>query len=166
MAQDIKVRVTLDDGEFKQGMQNDSKATGEFAKEVGSAADEISEAVRQQVMAVSKTGSYRKELRQTIRELQNMKFAYDALSDADKQGSFGVALAERITEVRERAAFLRDSIQDLNQEVSNLASDTSNFDAFKEVVSVTRDVFGAMVASMELAGTETESLENTMKKLA
>ena len=166
MAQDIKVRVTLDDGKFQQGMQNDAKATQDLGKATRTAAEEISESVRQQVMAVAKSGSYKKELRQTIKELQNLKFAYDNLSDADKNSATGSAMLSMITELRNRAAELKDSMADLNQEVSNLASDTSNFDAFKETISVTRDVFGAMVSSMELVGAETQTLESMMKKLA
>ena len=163
---DIKVKVRLEDVEFKSQMNETQQAVNNFGKSVNGASQQISEAVQKQVRAAESMGNYRRELRNTVKSLQNLQFAYADLSDADKNGDFGRALLQRINELQNRGAELRDTINDVNQTINNLASDTLSFDAFKESVEVGRDLMSAVVSSMELAGAETEQLQNVMKKLA
>lgn len=111
-------------------------------------------------------GNYRRELRNTVKSIQNLSFAYAELSDADKQSDVGRAMLARLNELKQRGAELKDTITDINNEIKNLASDTLSFDAFKESVEIGRDMMSAMVASMELAGAETEQLQNVMRRLA
>lgn len=165
MAQQVKVGVTLDDGQFREGIQEDEKELQGFSREVGTAAEEISASAAQQVAAAASMANYKKELRNSIKELQNLRMAFNDMNDEQKNSEVGRAMLEQMNQLRDRAAELTDYIGDMNQEIRNLASDTVAFDAFKEGVSVGRDVLGAFAATLEFAGEESEDLNAMIKRL-
>lgn len=165
MAQDIKVKLRLDDSEF-QNLGNDKRQVDDFGKSVNGAAQQISDQIKQQVRAAESIGNYKRQLRDTIRSIQNLSGAYAQLSDADKNGAVGQAMSQRLSELKQKAGALKDAVSDINTEVKNLASDTLNYDAFKQSVTAGRDIMSAYVSVMQLAGGESESLEMMMKKLA
>jgi hypothetical protein len=111
-------------------------------------------------------GNFKKELREASKELLNLQATYTALSEAEKNSDFGRALHERIGEVKNRAGELKDMVADLNQEINTLASDTGNFDAFKQGIEVVRDSLGAMTSVLSLTGNESKNLEMMLGRLA
>lgn len=166
MAQEIKVKVRLEDDEVKSKFSEDSKAVEGFGDSVKGAAAKVNESIQQQVRAAESIGNYRRQLRDTMRSIQNLSGAYAQLSQAEKQGDFGRALYARLQEVKKKGAELKDTISDINAEIKNLASDTAKFDAFKQGVTVGRDLMAAMVSTMQIAGQESEALQQMMQNLA
>lgn len=156
MAQDIKVKVRLDDGQFKSQLNENDNALDNFSNSVSEASQKVSEAAQKQVRAAEGMGNYRRELRNTVKSIQNLSFAYAELSDADKQSDVGRAMLARLNELKQRGAELKDTITDINNEIKNMASDTSGFDALRESIQIGSSIMSAFVSSMQLAGTETE----------
>ena len=60
MAQDIKVKVRLEDGEFKNNLTQDSQQLDNFGNSVKDAATKINQEVQAQVRAAESIGNYRR----------------------------------------------------------------------------------------------------------
>lgn len=74
-------------------------------------------------------------------------------------------MSQRLSELKQKAGALKDAVNDINTEIKNLASDTLGYDAFKQSVTAGRDIMGAYVSVMQLAGGETEELQNMVRRL-
>lgn len=165
MAQDIRVNVDLDDSKFRQGLAEDGQAVVEVGHEVGTAQSEIAQA-QQRMQQISGGDSVRKQMRQTITELQKLELAYKKLDKADKDSTFGETMKQRIDELKEKQAELIDFTGDLQSELNAMASDTTFLDGFTEGVTVARDVLSTFVSVAGLSDKEAESLAKTMNTLA
>ena len=88
--------------------------------------------------------SLKKEVGQARRAVENLAFAYAKMSKAEQQSGTGKALKRQLDEAKKYAADLKDLAQDVNQEISNMASDTAGWDAMKQGIGVARDGLTAL----------------------
>jgi hypothetical protein len=88
-------------------------------------------------------GSLKKELRAASNELVSLTAQYRAMSAAEKQSAGGQELAKKMDELRAKAGELKDTIGDVNTEITAMASDTPNLSAFGEILGVTGDLLSA-----------------------
>ena len=130
----LKATISADGSEFKQEME--------------------------QVM--SSTKNVTKELRQTTKDIQKMQTAYNAMSEEAKQSKFGEYLKQQINEATMAAAQLQDLKADIQQNISNLASDTVLWDGMAQGIEVARDSVTAFAASMGMTTKEGTLMGNTL----
>ena len=167
MAQsDYKVKLSAEDAGLKSTMQQSQQAMDQFADSVNEVGNTVTATASDIVQGMSSMTNFKREMRQTTAELLNLENAWASMDDAAKSSEVGRELAQKLTEVRDRAGELRDQIADTNQMISGLASDTANIDAAKQGVEMLRDSFSALTAVMSLTGGENKSLDRLMKTLA
>ena len=106
------------------------------------------------------------QLERTTSELQLLTAQYRALSAAEKSSPFGVELSSKIDTVRKKAGDLKDTISDVEREISAKSSDTQNLDVFNEALGIGADListYSSLVA--KLTGDE-EKLKNAIATIA
>ena len=74
--------------------------------------------------------SVKGKLKQTTKQLIDLTAKYRAMSAAEKESAGGRELASKMSALREEAGSLKDTVGDVNQEITALASDTPNLDVF------------------------------------
>lgn len=87
---------------------------------------------------------------------------YRQMSDAEKQGDFGKALASSIAELKIKAADLKDVMADTNMEIKNLASDTS----FTDGLNLMARTIGASASAIVAWTGDSKEMEAVIKDLA
>lgn len=88
---------------------------------------------------VKPNGTLKRELRMTTNELVSLTAQYRAMSAAEQQSAEGQALAQKMNQIREKAGELKDTIGDVNQEITVMASDTPNLDVFNDLIGIGAD---------------------------
>ena len=167
MAQsDYKVKLSAEDAGLQGTMQQSQKSMDQFADSVDEVGKTITATASDIVQGMSSMTNFKKEMRQTTAELLNLEHAWASMDDKAKSSDVGRELAQKLSEVRERAGQLRDQIADTNATITALASDTANIDAAKQGVEMLRDSFSALTAVMSMVGGENKSLDRLMKTLA
>lgn len=167
MAQsDYKVKLSAEDAGLQSTMQQAQQSMDQFADSVNEVGNTVTATASDIVQGMSSMTNFKKEMRQTTAELLNLEHAWESMDDTAKSSEIGRELAQKLTEVRDRAGQLRDQIGDTNATINALASDTANIDAAKQGVEMLRDSFSALTAVMSLTGGENKSLDRLMKTLA
>ena len=87
---------------------------------------------------------------------------YRQMSDAEKQGDFGKALSASISELKIKAADLKDVIADTNVELRNLSSDTN----FTDGLNLMTRTLGASMAAITAWTGESKEMDKVIKDLA
>ena len=81
----------------------------------------------------------KRELRMTSNELIKLTAQYRAMSDAEKASAQGQELARKMDQIREKAGELKDTIGDVESEITVMASDTPNLDVFNDLLGIGAD---------------------------
>lgn len=111
------------------------------------------------------TKALRAEQRDLIEEIATLTLQYRALSDAEKKSSAGRELDQKITNLTNKAAQLKDAMADVNRAVNVRASDTSNFTSISEGINLIVSGFGAATGAAKLLGISEEDLLEVQTKL-
>ena len=88
---------------------------------------------------VKPNGTLKKELRMITNELVSLTAQYRAMSAAEKASAKGQELAQKMDKIRAKAGELKDTIGDVNQEITVMASDTPNLDVFNDLIGIGAD---------------------------
>ena len=88
---------------------------------------------------VKPNGTLKRELRMTSNELIKLTAQYRAMSDAEKASSQGQELAQKMDQIRAKAGELKDTIGDVESEITVMASDTPNLDVFNDLLGIGAD---------------------------
>ena len=83
----LKVDLSLNDGNLKQQIQQDKQAVKDFGKSVGEQAQNFSKLTK---------------------EVISLEMTYANLSDEQKKSDIGAALAKQLNEAKEKAAQFKD----------------------------------------------------------
>lgn len=103
-------------------------------------------------------GSLKKQLMTAKREAQNLAGAFAQLSETEKKSEVGKQMAKDLDEAIRKASVLQDSLDDVNEQIKNMASDTADLEAFKEGLDLAKSVtVGLTGAFTELTGSEEEA---------
>lgn len=140
----LQQQLQADEAELKKIEDEISKlqATGDPFKGVGAGADN----------AGKSTASLRAQLRTLTEQIVQAK-----LSGQDIGAEYEALVA--------KAGKLKDSISDVNQEISNTASDTSNIDGLIGAAQGIAGAFSLAQGATALFGTESEELQSALVKL-
>ena len=154
----LKVDLSLNDGNLKQQINADKQAVKDFGKSVGEQAQNFSK-------VVGSITNYKRKLSELTKEVISLEMSYANLSDEQKKSDIGAALAKQLNEAKDKAAQFKDAIIDTQNEIKQLSSDSFKTDALTEGISTVSTSMSAMVAVTQLAGGETEKLQSAIAKL-
>ena len=97
----LKVDLSLNDGNLKQQIQQDKQAVKDFGKSVGEQAQNFTK-------VVGSITNYKRKLSELTKEVISLEMSYANLSDEQKKSDIGAALAKQLNEGKEKAAQLKD----------------------------------------------------------
>lgn len=155
----FSVRATFDGADLVKGFNDVKKEV----KGIENAGEDAKKSLDQMLQHKNSTSNYRRQLMQLTKQLTDLTVNYRSLSDEEKQSEFGVALAQRIDELTNKASMFKDAMLDVQQSISESASDTANWDAFQQLVDVSTS---ALQSFTGVAGLSEESVEELTRTIA
>lgn len=96
--------------------------------------------------------SVKTELRELVQEIAMLTIQYRNMSDEEKASAQGQELEEKMRTMTERAAELKDTIGDVNREITSGANDTQTFSAFTEGINLLISGVGGLTAASHALG--------------
>lgn len=155
----FSVKATFDGADLVKGFNDVKKEV----KGIENAGEDAKKSLDQMLQQKNSTSNYRRQLMRLTQQLTDLTVNYRSLSDAEKQSEFGVALAQRIDELTTKASMFKDAMLDVQQSISESASDTANWDAFQQLVDVSTS---ALQSFTGVAGLSEESVEGLTRTIA
>ena len=159
MSSVFSVKASFDGGDLVKGFNDIKKEV----KGIENAGEDAKKSLDQMLQQKNSTSNYRRQLMQLTKQLTDLTVNYRSLSDAEKQSEFGVALAKRIDELTTKASMFKDAMLDVQQSISESASDTANWDAFQQLVDVSTSALQSLTG---VAGLSEESVEGLTRTIA
>ena len=159
MSSVFSVKGSFDGADLVKGFNDVKKEV----KGLESAGEDAKKSLDQMLQQKNSTSNYRRQLMRLTQQLTDLTVNYRSLSDEEKQSEFGVALAQRIDELTTKASMFKDAMLDVQQSISESASDTANWDAFQQLVDVSTS---ALQSFTGVAGLSEESVEGLTRTIA
>ena len=159
MSSVFSVKASFDGGDLVKGFNDIKKEV----KGIENAGEDAKKSLDQMLQQKNSTSNYRRQLMRLTQQLTDLTVNYRRLSDEEKQSEFGVALAQRIDELTAKASEFKDAMLDVQQSISESASDTANWDAFQQLVDVSTS---ALQSFTGVAGLSEESVEGLTRTIA
>lgn len=122
----------------------------EEAEVIRDAGNQVKAFVSAQDQATNKGKTAKAQLNAMTRQITELEVRWRNMTDAERESAEGRALADKMSVLKDRASELKDTIGDVKQEIAALASDTSNLDAFNQVLSITGNgmsTFSSLIAT-------------------
>ena len=179
MADDLRVRVSSDVSDFKEGFEDAGRTVEDFQHKVDGAKKSTVDfgqkgkmSTKDLISEISKmTGAerhltnYRRQLGQMTKDIQDLTVNYRAMSDEMKNSDVGKATLERINELTKKAGEYKDAVMDAQQSIKVLASDTANWDAAKQGIQALSGALQGIVSVGVLGKKSTDDLIKVIAKL-
>ena len=159
MSSVFSIKASFDGGDLVKGFNDVKKEV----KGIENAGEDAKKSLDQMLQQKNSTSNYRRQLMQLTKQLTDLTVNYRSLSDEEKQSEFGVALAKRIDELTAKASMFKDAMLDVQQSISESASDTANWDAFQQLVDVSTS---ALQSFTGVAGLSEDSVEELTRTIA
>ena len=159
MSSVFSVKASFDGGDLVKGFNDVKKEV----KGIETAGEDAKKSLDQMLQQKNSTSNYRRQLMRLTQQLTDLTVNYRSLSDEEKRSEFGVALAQRIDELTTKASMFKDAMLDVQQSISESASDTANWDAFQQLVDVSTS---ALQSFTGVAGLSEESVEGLTRTIA
>ena len=159
MSSVFSVKGSFDGADLVKGFNDVKKEV----KGIENAGEDAKKSLDQMLQQKNSTTNYRRQLMRLTQQLTDLTVNYRRLSDEEKQSEFGVALAQRIDELTTKASEFKDAMLDVQQSISESASDTANWDAFQQLVDVSTS---ALQSFTGVAGLSEESVEELTRTIA
>jgi len=113
-------------------------------------------------MGGQKEPPLKKQLKSLQNELTSLTAKYRAMSAEEKASANGQALAQKMDEIRTKAGQLRDTIGDVNAEISVMASDTPNLDVFNDLIGISGDALSSYSSILAKVTGDENSLKDAI----
>ena len=155
----FSVKGSFDGADLVKGFNDVKKEV----KGLENAGEDAKKSLDQMLQQKNSTSNYRRQLMRLTQQLTDLTVNYRSLSDEEKQSEFGVALAQRIDELTSKASMFKDAMLDVQQSISESASDTANWDAFQQLVDISTS---ALQSFTGVAGLSEESVEGLTRTIA
>ena len=159
MSSVFSIKASFDGGDLVKGFNDVKKEV----KGIENAGEDAKKSLDQMLQQKNSTSNYRRQLMQLTQQITDLTVNYRSLSDEEKQSEFGKALAQRINELTAKASMFKDAMLDVQQSISESASDTANWDAFQQLVDVSTS---ALQSFTGVAGLSEESVEGLTRTIA
>lgn len=155
----FSVKGSFDGADLIKGFNNVKNEV----KGLENAGEDAKKSLDQMLQQKNSTSNYRRQLMQLTKQLTDLTVNYRMLSDEEKKSEFGVALAQRIDELNAKASMFKDAMLDVQQSITESASDTANWDAFQQLVDISTS---ALQSFTGVAGLSEESVEELTRTIA
>ena len=159
MSSVFSIKASFDGGDLVKGFNDVKKEV----KGIENAGEDAKKSLDQMLQQKNSTSNYRRQLMQLTQQITDLTVNYRKLSDEEKQSEFGIALAKRINELTAKASEFKDAMLDVQQSISESASDTANWDAFQQLVDISTSTMQSFAG---IAGLSEESVEGLTRTIA
>lgn len=179
----FSIKASFDGTELVQGFQ-DVKTELNGLKTAG---DNAGKSLGQMLQQKNSTSNYSRQLGQIKQQLTDLSVNYSRLSDAEKNSEFGVAMANKIEELKIKALELKGVMDDVNSSLSgkggaidmgpmdfgqqwselqrNAEQTHAKFESVRKISTGVASGFAAIQGAAALLGGENENLEKTLVKV-
>ena len=154
----FSVKATFDGQELIQGFK-DVKTEINGLKTAG---DNAGKSLGQMLQQKNSSSDYRRQLSLITRELTDLTINYRRLTEAEQQSEFGQGLKLRIDELTAKASEFKDAMLDVQQSISESASDTANWDAFQSLIDITASSLQTFAGMAGLSEDSTAALNRSI----
>ena len=169
MAQGVVIRFKADSTEYDAKLKRSieqMKSMEDQAKKLQGSIDRTDDGYVKFVQSLGKMDTVAKSSKTALREYSEailyLQQQYKALSDTEKSGDVGKAMAASIQQLKVRAAEAQDTIGDLNEELKHMASDTS----FTDGIGLMTRTVGSCAAAITAWTGDSKEMEAVIKDLA
>lgn len=138
MANEVKTVLTADASGFTSDMLKAEKTTTEFGNSMTSAG--------------SKAATLKGALRQATKEAMDLSLQMSKMSDVELSSDMGQQMQAQFQEALQAAANYKDQVADIQQEISNMASDTKAWDATAQGIGVLSSGLQGLASTYGLLG--------------
>lgn len=142
--------LRTDTTQHDKALNDAAKSVGNYKKETDKASESInkmkestSRSTRELMKEMSSmenlgrsTTNYRRQLSDIQKQISDLTINYNQMSEAQKQSVLGNEVAQKIEELKQKAAEYKDTISDVQTEIKNMASDTAGWDAMKQGINI------------------------------
>lgn len=163
------LELAVDAGQWDSGLKKAQTALQRFTECHKDAKDGMSEASQKMQQFIKMMGDMestastaRGKMREYTNTIANLTMEYENLSAADKAGEMGRAYAEAMDKLKVKAGQLRDQMDDLNEELKHIASDTQFSDGMRLMTSTV----GACASAVVAWSGDGKKMEEVIKDLA
>lgn len=179
MANELSTRLTLDGSSFNQELENATQkvekfqdVTSDATKSIQDLGNKGSRSTRELLSEINKisgaersTSNYRRQLMQMQKDIQDLTINYRAMNSEMKNSAIGQETLSKINELTAKAGEYKDAINDAQQSIQRLASDTAMWDGMKQGIDTVSSGLQAFVAAGVLGEKSTEKLVAVIARL-
>ena len=144
------------------GIGQTISAMQEEAEVIRDAGNQVKAYVGAQDKATGKSKTAKAQLRSMTNQITELEIRWRNMTDAERESAEGRALADKLSVMKDRAANLTDAIGDVRQEILSLSSDTSNVDAFGQVLDIAGNSVSTFASLIATATGNEEDFQNAM----
>lgn len=166
---DVITRLKVDSTEYDSKIKRAAEGLQHYADQCRKAGGTL-QYVDDEAMAFARSlgnmetsaKSVRAKMLEFSEAIATLTVQYRRMSDEEKNGAYGKALQQSLTQLKARAGELKDAMSDTNEEVRHLASDTS----FTDGVQLMTRTIGSCAAAITAWTGDSKEMSAVMKDLA
>lgn len=166
---DVITRLIVDSQDYDNKIKRAAQGLQHYAdacKKAGGNLEFVDDEAMEFAKSLGKMQTAANTAREKVLEYNNaiigLVATYREMTDAEKSGEFGKALAASIDELKAKAAQLKDIMSDTSTELTNLASDTS----FTDGVGLLASTIGSCSAAITAWTGDSKEMEQMIRELA
>lgn len=166
---DVITRLIVDSQDYDNKIKRAAQGLQHYAdacKKAGGTLEFVDDEAMEFARSLGKMQTAANTAREKVLEYNNaiigLVATYRDMTDAEKSGEFGKALAASIDELKGKAAQLKDIMSDTSSELTNLASDT----AFTDGMGLLASTIGSCSAAITAWTGDSKEMEQMIRELA
>lgn len=166
---DVITRLIVDSQDYDNKIKRAAQGLQHYAdacKKAGGTLEFVDDEAMEFAKSLGKMQTAANTAREKVLEYNNaiigLVATYREMTDAEKSGEFGKALAASIDELKAKAAQLKDIMSDTSAELTNLASDTS----FTDGMGLLASTIGSCSAAITAWTGDSKEMEQMIRELA
>lgn len=166
---DVITRLIVDSQDYDNKIKRAAQGLQHYAdacKKAGYTLEFVDDEAMEFAKSLGKMQTAANTAREKVLEYNNaiigLVATYREMTDAEKSGEFGKALAASIDELKAKAAQLKDIMSDTSTELTNLASDTS----FTDGMGLLASTIGSCSAAITAWTGDSKEMEQMIRELA
>lgn len=166
---DVITRMIVDSQDYDNKIKRAAQGLQHYAdacKKAGGTLEFVDDEAMEFAKSIGKMQTAANTAREKVLEYNNaiigLVATYRDMTDAEKSGEFGKALAASIDELKGKAAQLKDIMSDTSTELTNLASDT----AFTDGMGLLASTIGSCSAAITAWTGDSKEMEQMIRELA
>ena len=169
---DVITRLVVDSQDYDSKIKRAAQGLQHYAdacKKAGGTLEFVDKEAMEFAKTIGKMSTASNSAREKMQEYNDaiigLTATYRQMTEAEKNGAFGKAMAASIDELKAKAAQLKDVIADTTREMSGMSSDTKVFDSVTGGMQTMVAAFQLGQGALQMLGIENENTIEAMAKL-